>query len=158
LTTSDFTTAPADGEEAPKRDKHPFTLDGRRFVATMPKLAVWTAYFAGFAPSASAAEAARSVTMYLDAALTPEDAAYLETRWRDPDDRLDLPHLIDITRYLVAHWSELAEQEFRAMGLSFEAAAANGAANRATRRAEQQAARDKPAGVKRGTRKTAASG
>jgi hypothetical protein len=154
LTTLEFTTTPADGEETPARAQHSFTLDGRRFVVTMPKLAVWTTYFAGFAPSATAAEAARSATLFLDAALAPEDVAYLEHRWRDPNDKFDLPHMIEITHSLVDHWAQLAEQEFKAMGLSFEAAAAN----RATRRAEQQAGRVKPGGGKRATRKTAASG
>jgi hypothetical protein len=129
----EFSTGPAEGEEDKPRPTESLTLDGREMLATMPKIAVWTSYFAGFASSASANEAARSAMLFLDAALDPIDRNWLELRWRNPDDRLDLEHLVAMTNHLVDVWTPFARAEFEALGLKWEATH-----NRAERRAQQR--------------------
>jgi hypothetical protein len=118
----------------------PIVLDGRELTARCPKKIIWSRVIASTTADATEQDMLRAAGLFLDVCFAGEDAMWLERRYRDTDDDLDLDVMSDITAALLEEWEPYMSEE---VGEMKKRTAPNRAAKRAitTRKPSSRASR-----------------
>ncbi|WP_428950950.1 hypothetical protein [Streptomyces sp. cg35] len=110
----------------------PIDLDEQELTAYCPKSRAWSRLLGSLSTAATTADEQFAIGSFMDACFDDQDRMYLERRFRDRSDPLDVEIMVEIFTAVLEEWAPYMADEVERVQ---EARATVGTRNRAERRA-----------------------